>query len=329
MLFAMHEAPPIDLSELRACLRVDYALDASSLEFLPVGDTHSAIYRVDCWDAAYLLKLRPDALYEAAALAPRYLLENGVAEVIAPVPTASGPLWTTLGRWRALLFPFVAGTTGWSDMTDDHWRETGRIFRRIHTVAAPASMADLRSESFDPSAYGEALDSLDKQIAEASDDGEALRSVREAWHEYRATIAAEMSALTRLAPGLREKRLPRVICHADLHPGNLLRTDNGRVYVIDWDDVILAPKERDFIFTGEPGDPFFDGYGATEVDWEAVTYYRCERCVTDLIEYARDMFRDLGEETKRVSAERFRIGVTGRNFEAAQRAAERIGIKLR
>jgi spectinomycin phosphotransferase len=73
------------------------------------------------------------------------------------------------------------------------------------------------------------------------------------------------------------------------------------VFVIDWDDVMLAPKERDFIFVRDPGaDAFWEGYRQPQVDWIALTYYRCERVVQDVIACADDMFfkDDLGEETR-------------------------------
>jgi spectinomycin phosphotransferase len=36
----------------------------------------------------------------------------------------------------------------------------------------------------------------------------------------------------------------------------------GQVFVVDWDEVMLAPKERDFIFVRPPhADAFFQGYG--------------------------------------------------------------------
>ena len=51
------------------------------------------------------------------------------------------------------------------------------------------------------------------------------------------------------------------------------------MFVIDWDEVMLAPKERDFLFVKEaPADglvrlstpAFFQGYGQTEIDWIAL-----------------------------------------------------------
>ena len=133
-------------------------------------------------------------------------------------------------------------------------------------------------------------------------------------------------------------RDPHVICHADLHPGNLLRNRAAQVFVVDWDDVMLAPKERDFIFVGEPvdgsaqhgGSPFFQGYGQTEIDWIALTYYRYERVAQDLIEYAQQVIlrEDLGEETKARAVRAFDANPKGRNMDAAQVAAARISPQL-
>src|SRR5439155_24174000 len=95
----------------------------------------------------------------------------------------------------------------------------------------------------------------------------------------------------------------------------------------------LAPRERDFIFVGEPahasnrhGSPFFEGYGETEIDWTLLTYYRYERVIQDLIEDAGQViFRDdLSEEAKAEARRAFRASLEGRNFAAAQAAAAHI-----
>jgi spectinomycin phosphotransferase len=71
--------------------------------------------------------------------------------------------------------------------------------------------------------------------------------------------------------------------------------------VIDWDEVMLAPKERDFLFVRPPhADAFFQGYGQAEIDWVALTYFLWERVVQDLIECTHNVcFRDdWGEESR-------------------------------
>jgi spectinomycin phosphotransferase len=39
-----------------------------------------------------------------------------------------------------------------------------------------------------------------------------------------------------------------VLCHGDPHLGNLLHEGADVVSLVDWDDVVLAPRERDIMF---------------------------------------------------------------------------------
>src|SRR5204863_194590 len=83
-----------------------------------------------------------------------------------------------------------------------------------------------------------------------------------------------------------------VLCHADIHAGNLLLDANGALYIVDWDNPTLAPKERDLMSIGaglfgdwhtprEQETLFYMGYGAAEIDPHALAYYRFERILQD------------------------------------------------
>jgi len=103
------------------------------------------------------------------------------------------------------------------------------------------------------------------------------------------------------------------------------------VFVIDWDEVMLAPKERDFIFIRETqADAFWEGYGQREIDWLLLSYYLWERVMQDVIVNAQDVcFRDdLGEETKADIAQMFDEYLLegGDNIAAAYEASARLVI---
>ncbi len=73
------------------------------------------------------------------------------------------------------------------------------------------------------------------------------------------------------------------LCHSDLHAGNVLSEPDGGFYIVDWDEPVLAPKERDLMFIGGGywGDCqlpqaealFYRGYGTTDVDLCALASY--------------------------------------------------------
>jgi spectinomycin phosphotransferase len=96
-----------------------------------------------------------------------------------------------------------------------------------------------------------------------------------------------------LASELQSKPSKLVLCHSDIHGGNILISDTGELYIVDWDDPILAPKERDLMFIGGGIDEiweskreeavFYEGYGETEINLAALAYYRYERIIEDLV----------------------------------------------
>jgi spectinomycin phosphotransferase len=237
-------------------------------------------------------------------------------------------LWTKLEDWNVIVYPFIDGDTSFTGMTKEQWKEVGAIFKRIHQVLlAPEGFESLRKETFDPTEYARWVRAFETQHLHSRHGGSVSeRALHASWVAHQSTIHAGVTSLEKLAEVLQERPFPYVICHADLHPANLLRDHVGHVFVIDWDDVMLAPKERDFIFVREPqADAFWEGYGQAEIDWMALTYYCWERVVTDVIECARNVcFRDdLGEESRADEAQLFHetLAEEGSNMDAAYAAA--------
>ncbi|MEZ4680949.1 MAG: phosphotransferase [Caldilineaceae bacterium] len=104
----------------------------------------------------------------------------------------------------------------------------------------------------------------------------------------------------RLADTLRSSPLAFVLCHGDMHGWNLLIDNDDRLFIVDWDTLILAPKERDLMFIGGGhGDSgyraeeeemlFYRGYGKTLVNHDALAYYRFARALEDIVLFAEQI----------------------------------------
>lgn len=330
----MREPPSIGEECLHVCLQDQYSLIPALLEFLPLGhDYNAGVYRVvSVLGSAYLLKVTSRLLYEPSCLVPAYLRDQGITSIVAPVPTTSGALWTELGNWTVILYPWISGECSLTGITDVQWKKVGSIFQHIHQVRLPPlGFESLRKEGFDLTEYTRWIHTFETQQMQADSVSASQRALCASWKAHQPTIHTAVAYLQKLAEVLQSRTFPYVICHADLHARNLIRDQGDQVFVIDWDEVMLAPKERDFIFIREPHvEAFFQGYGDAEIDWNLLSYYLWERVIQDVIYNAQNVcFReDWTEETRIQVTQVFHESLEPResNLQAAFEASAHLAI---
>ncbi len=103
-----------------------------------------------------------------------------------------------------------------------------------------------------------------------------------------------------LAILIQKQPLDYVLCHADMHGWNLM-VDKEALYIVDWDTLIFAPKERDLMFIGagiwvssltaaEEESRFYKGYNQSEINHDLLAYYRFERIIQDIGDYCEYIF---------------------------------------
>jgi len=100
--------PNLKDEEIISCLRDAYGLTIDKVIFLPLGaDFNTAVYRVTTSKQTdYFLKLRSGEYLEASVSVPKYLADLGIKQVIPPLATQTGQLWTTLDDFKAILYPY-------------------------------------------------------------------------------------------------------------------------------------------------------------------------------------------------------------------------------
>lgn len=338
----MIENPNIPTESITACLRRDYGIEPAAVEFLPLGfDFSAAVYRVTTADGrAYFLKIRFAPLNPLSVTVPRALNVASVPEAIAPLSTITGAPWGEIDGHTALIYPFIEGEGRYEmTLTSDQWRNFGAILRRIHDAPLPVGVASsLPRETFVPHAgYIAAIGAVDALIAEREFENPYDRQFVEFWKAHQSTIHRVYQRAIQLGRMLQANPPRFVLCHADIHKGNLLREPDGHLHVVDWDQPILAPKERDFVFV-LGGDPdaltadeslFMDGYGAADIDALALAYYRYEWCVQDIGSFGETILLSpgTGDDTKRDSIYYFTLTfAAGERIEGADRLAEKLPI---
>lgn len=177
------------------------------------------VYRIDTSEGTALtLRLCPPARsYERIVADTQALLYLKRHDFPAPalILTKSGAAafaWKP-GSW-AYVQEFIEGKTHELDLKT--LQELAALLGRLHIMVTEA----------DPyPAQVNWLDELDKAIGWAESSVDNLQ-----WGKQ----ATEMAASLKNLPDLRS--LPTGLIHSDAHEGNLLRTPDGKLYLIDWED---------------------------------------------------------------------------------------------
>jgi spectinomycin phosphotransferase len=317
----MRDDPGLDAGKIAACLDARYGIRVASVEFLPFGHDMSAfVYEVVATDGvSYFLKIRLGPVYEPALLVPRALIDAGVQGILAPLRTRGSELWCPLDGYEGynvVLYPFVRGENAKVvGLSDEQWRQFGAALRAVHDSGLGKRFGDqIRVETFAlPSA------ALVRQIGGLVEGtefaGPAARRLAAFWRANTERIGNLLARAEELGRLLQAEPFELVLCHSDIHAANILVGEDGRIWLVDWDGPIVAPRERDFLFVVgsriarvvEPRDEklFFEGYGPVTIDLTALIYYRYERIVEDLGEFGKSVFLDpnLSERAREGEAE--------------------------
>lgn len=296
--------PELPIATISAHLREVYGVAPVAVTFLPLGaDVRTAVYRADLAAATPLfVKLRRGALDVASVEVPRWLADLGVAQVIPPLATRHGQLWSALADFTLVVYPFVDGRDGYAvELTEEHWRALGAAMATLHSAEVPPHLAaTLPRERFDPQ-WRAHVRGLLATLDSARPPDSAAADLAAFFRERHDEVAECVERAEALATELLGDPLPSVLCHGDAHAANVLVDGAGALYLVDWDTLILAPKERDLMFFGgaqgfrgcapaEEVARFRRGYGSTPVDGRALAYYRYERIVQDLAAFWGQLF---------------------------------------
>lgn len=293
------------VERLRGWIREDFGIALASVDKVDHGGDEAAdLWRgVSADGSAYAVKLSGGGT-PGGLIVSEHLAAGGVRGVVRPMPTRHGSLWSERDDRRLSVVPWVSDDRALSgDLDPSHWTSFGELLARVHAASVPDPLAvvvpreDHTHEQV--AATVRRVDDLVKTGGiERLGSDDLMRTLVDEWCAAADQVMVLVEQADALARELRGRRAPDVLCHGDPHLGNMLVGPNGHVWLVDWDDAVLAPCERDLMFilgggvlAFAPVSPqeqawFFDGYGAFDVDSARLAYYRCTRALVDVADPA-------------------------------------------
>lgn len=276
------------------CLKVNYNIEVQSIIALSDGaDFNAVVYKIQTSNQTYFLKLkRGHENHKILEL----LHNSGIEQIIPPVKSIDSRSFQQLGDFCATLYPFIEGVNGFSQkLTEKQWVTLGKALRQVHDFEVPPTLLkQIKHETYSPK-WRQFVQAFYDNIP-ASRDAVASKFL-DFMKEHKLVIQRLVDRADALCNTIKEQPAKFVLCHSDIHAGNVLIKESREIYIIDWDEPIMAPKERDLMFIGagvanvwneaQEAVSFYRGYGNTEIDHLILSYYRHERIVQDIAEYAQ------------------------------------------
>lgn len=303
----MRSKPNLPDQRIKDVLCAAYGIAPAALEFLPLGnDSRAWSYRVEAGPTRYFAKLRRGELKQAALHVPQTLQRLGIEQAVAPLATLAGDLSTPVNdEFSLILYPFIAGRSAWGmRLKPAQWRAWGRIVRAIHNAPVDSQLAQVVEREVFGMKWLPGIALVERALEAGRFKSEAAQRVAKIWREQSDEIALCKQRFCALGERLTKQAPLFVICHADIHTANIIVTDEGDIKIVDWDEVLLAPIERDLMFflgdghTPQSEAAFLAGYGDCYIDRAAIAYYRYDWTLQEFADYGERVFiaSDLGEQ---------------------------------
>ncbi|HAU1151566.1 TPA: aminoglycoside O-phosphotransferase APH(9)-Ia [Legionella pneumophila] len=305
--------------QLIELLKIYYGIDIHAVQLIVGGaDMNASGYKADSKSNSYFVKLKYSHHDEINLSIIRLLHDSGIKEIIFPIYTHDAKLFQQIDHFKIIVYPFIDSPNGFTqNLTEKQWKQLGKVLRQIHETSVPTMIQQqLRKETYSAK-WREIVRSFYSKIGFDDSDDQITTDFKSFFNQNIDSIHRLVDFSEELSKKIQPDLDKYVLCHSDVHAGNVLVVDEESIYIIDWDEPMLAPKERDLMFIGggignvwnnpHEIDYFYEGYGNANIDKTILSYYRHERIVEDIAVYGQDLLsRDQNDESRLESFKHFK-----------------------
>jgi spectinomycin phosphotransferase len=220
--------------------------------------------------------------------------------VVAPLPTIDNAVVRPFGSRHAVsVYPFLTGQSYPFGPHADPARRAQVLNMLIALHGATAAVRRMAPPHHPRVGRRHDLDIALQEPDRPWGPGPLSEAARALIASHATELAELLQGFDRLAQAIHAPGVERVITHGEPHPANVMSV-GGRLVLLDWDTVAVAPPERDlWLVAPDSGDEIARYQEATgrRVDPAALTLYRL-RWDLDDIASAVGLFRTTHSRTE-------------------------------
>jgi spectinomycin phosphotransferase len=307
--------PGIKIETLIQIMQQQYGIENASIRFLFRG------WGGDCYEAEihtgerFFLKLHDrNTGFDLAASSRAFylplmyqLFNRGILTNIPhPIPTLKGELSVPASSGELVITNFIEGkVVGFGVLPEPVLAELARMVGVLHRNKPQLKFKQPFIERFEILSRRDFSTLFDDLEAITPADREGQRKLLDVLSPQKTTILSAWEQLNELKLFVRNLNNSMVICHTDLHGANLIMDDQSTLYILDWENAMIAPLEHDMIFfAGESNfwEVFWPQYtrqfGEARLNCEILRFYYFRRSLEDVLGLALRILKGDGCEDR-------------------------------
>lgn len=157
---------------------------------------------------------------------------EGIQQIIPPIKTSQGLSTQHIDEYNLIVYPYIENQNGFSQiLSDEHWFILGKVLRKVHEFKMPRAIQDqIRREDYSPK-WRDIVRSLYDHIETKPNREQWAKKLIIFMKEHKKEIYCLLDGAELLGQKIQQESAEFVLCHADIHGGNVLIGENGCIYI--------------------------------------------------------------------------------------------------
>jgi spectinomycin phosphotransferase len=297
----------IDKSLLKDVIREKFGIKVVCFTLVPKWGAARG-YMIESSDhKSFFLKIYWDDKIPDSAFrfADDLFARAGIVNIAHPIPTSHGQMRVHIRDFQIALFDWISGRTAEEHkLTDTQLERLGELLAKIHQSKTITGEYPVRENFAIPfkNRFLAIFDSMSKIPDKSTKYRTRLKLFLET---HRQKFMRELETLEKLQRKVKAMRLEFVNCHGEPSPGNILSSNDGEIHLLDWDEPIFAPKEKDLLFFKDNVEPVMKGYSAFSrdavIDRDVLEFYGHMWNLGEIAYYgSKILFEDHSDEQNQI-----------------------------
>jgi spectinomycin phosphotransferase len=306
---------PIKVENLTAAIEQYYPFTVQALTFKAEGWGGYSYFVTDSDGNRYFLKLQNETHTTGifAANSPDFYLslifqlhQKKLVNLPKIILTKTGDFSAQFADFKIVIYAFITGReVGFRSWPEGILPKLADQVGKLHASRPLLNFEHPFIENFQIAFETELLEYLSILKPKQPENSSGLQKLRAVLHPRQDVIQVHLKRLLDLQFKLRQRDHAMVICHTDLHGGNLMTDEAGKLFLLDWENAMIAPPEHDLFFWAgdeEQWEQLWPIYcqemGEQQPDCNILEFHFLRRALEDVADFVKRILREAGSEAR-------------------------------